>query len=1143
MTPLIPRRAGRRQRWLGAAVVAMMIAALGTMISAPDAVARPATQGTGTAAAAPAVAGAALAGGYRLTDTPLLLVHGWSDSCDAAFDTPDKVHPGSGATTALAYFTARGFADVRTVGYYSEAGQGPWSAVFSDGKKYSETDDDCTANVQDQASAGHCGGGGYRYTQDPIGHLSCLMAWYLYSQPKPVNIIAHSMGGLVVRGAMYFTTHNPPDGGYSWPPHALPVSRVITVATPHDGLQGAIAQLYNKVEPDPEVADMTVCPNYAATCTISTSLNSFVGGALTGAATSPFMQALRASGKPTGSVDTYWALMGSSISCDGPIPDRGLPSCIAELSPAMDRYTSSDFVVQADSQMAMPADAKIFYGDLVRANTDVGYTLYSSGPTSYSHEANTCALSLPQFIPGVTLPSVVCATDPYYLNDGRSGTTTAWTCTTGCDGGSLGGGITDLPFLGGQSSATTVPYSLTEMAHLLLDPTRAQVGHAAHAGNDYPYAGMGLFGQDEGVDGSTEFYGQCDSFAAWKVYENLGGLQRPTPGSLPAVGWQPSDQSISPVVGYAGQAGKAGTWGDAHDWIRSDQGLHAAPYDGVPFDSVPQPGAIAVWATTAENPTNGMPGVFGHVAYVTDVVDANTIQIEGYNMHGNGEWSTARVTRSGGGVDSAFGLSYAFSWPTSFVHLGDGPAGPVAALPASGNSYPAGTYGPTSASGGPSFTLTGTTVNLGDVDGWYVSRYHGVIGWQLYTITHTGAADSTATWNPTLPTPNGCYAVDAFVPDTWSNSAYAVYTVTDQRFGTSVVPVDENVLTNQYAHLGVFQADGSGHLPVRLTDQGGGAPHAYHQVAADGMRYVPTPCALARRGALLIDPQTPGFTSTDVWYSEPGHGARGAMLWTHTNGAGTLSTATYTPSLPAGCYRVNVNVPDYGSNSPAALYTVADAQFGATLADVDQADTTNDFVTLGVFKTRPDGTISVKLTDQNPIGYFVAADAVTFMPVACGLVTRSSEVIDPGSGSPAFTTAGATAGLGDTNGWYPSAGGGLRGNQRWTYANQTTPHSTATYSPSGLSTGCVDVRAFVADNHADNPRAGYSVAVTGPVSGNGLAFAEDQSVPTNAWIDLGQYNIPSGGHLTVTVNDTAPTNQGLLYTSADAIDFRASTGC
>lgn len=386
----------------------------------------------------------------------------------------------------------------------------------------------------------------------------------------------------------------------------------------------------------------------------------------------------------------------------------------------------------------------------------------------------------------------------------------------------------------------------------------------------------------------------------------------------------------------------------------------------------------------------------------------------------------------------------------------------------------------------------------GTTGAWYCA------GWMLYTNAHTGAADFTATWSPTLPNANGCYRVNAFVPDNWSNSAYAMYAVTDQKFGTSVVPVDENAWTNQYATLGVFQADASGHLNVLLTDQG--PPSGAHQVAADAVRYLPVSRGSLYRTGLVIDAGTPGFSTVNTWYAQANHGVGGNERWTHTNGITPVSTATYTATLPTGRYSVAVFVPDYAVNAPSALYTIRDGAFTtATLGDVNQNAVTNDFVPLGVFETRSDNTIAVTVTDQDPTGLYVAADTVKFMPAGCSAVARAAVVVDPGTGSPDFTTAGPTYGNGDVNGWYHS-NGGLRGNQYWTYANQTTTaQPTATYSPSGLSAagGCYDVRAFVPDNHANNAQARYEANVVGPTSGYGTGFPIDQATPTNAWVDLG----------------------------------------
>ena len=1069
--------------------------------------------------------------GHRLTGTPLLLIHGYSDTC-AAFDQNglDTVHPGTNAKSTLDYLTGHGFdrALVRKVGYYDNA----WSWTSPSGSviRYQEqlsqagmSGDDCDVNVRGESTASGSGGQtcysawdqnsggsiGDAYTKDPDMYLACMLAQYIYqsytANHQPVNVLAHSMGGLLIRAALAFSGGTYQKAGFPTTP--LLVDYVVTVATPHAGLTGGYAAAYKSQADSTEVDDMTTCPPPATTCTYSAPTIS----AQT-LKTSQFMTYLNAAGTPRGGADALWMLMASAVGacltdCGGGITTWEN----ARSSPSVP-YPDTDFVVAGDSMVAMDADAKIYYG----AADGVGITYYPNSQ-SYNHEANSC-----EHMWG---PITYCSVDPYYLNDATTGTTGAWYCTGSCTGG--------FPSLVVGKTQVQRPYSLAQIVQWLLYPPVVQTGHAVHAGNDYPYAGLGLYNRNEGIDAWTEYYGQCDGFGAWKAYENLGGTKRPSKASLPASGWAPSDAGISPIVSYAGLSSKTGTWGDARDWIRTDQGLHAAPYFGIAVDGLPRPGAFAVWSA----------GTFGHVAYVTDVIDANTIRIEDYNLHGAGLWTADTVTRASGFTDTSYGLTTTMAWPDAFVHLGDGSGGPVQALPAVNNSYPPGTYGPNSASGGTAFTLAGAAYP-NTVHGWYLDSSHGVLGWMLYTNTHTGAADSTATWSPSLPNANGCYRVDAFVPDNWSNSAYAMYAVTDQKFGTSVVPVDENVWTNQYATLGVFQADSGGHLSVLLTDQG--PPSGSHQVAADAMRYLPVSCGSLYRTGLVIDAGTPGFSTVNTWYAQANHGVRGNERWTHSNGIAPVSTATYTPTLQTGCYTVAAFVPDYAANAPAALYTIRDGAFTtATLGDVNQNAITNDFVTLGVFETRADNTIAVTVTDQNPTGLYVAADAVKFMPAGCSAVARAAIVVDPGTGSPDFTTAGPTYGNGDVNGWYHS-NGGLRGNQYWTYANQsTTAQSTATYNPSGLSIagGCYDVRAFVPDNHANNPQARYEVDVIGPTSGYGAGFPINQATPTNAWVDLGLYNVGAGMYIKVTVNDVGPTGMGTLYTAADAIDFRRATGC
>jgi surface antigen len=347
------------------------------------------------------------------------------------------------------------------------------------------------------------------------------------------------------------------------------------------------------------------------------------------------------------------------------------------------------------------------------------------------------------------------------------------------------------------------------------------VGRAKHIGNDYPWETVGQFEhQNEGVDPWREFAGQCDSFAAWKVYENLNGDgPAPHPPMVPDVGWSPGNAAISNV--------DQDTWGNAGDW------LVGAPAHGWVVDDVPSPGAIAIWG-------NGHLGAVGHVGYVDDVYPDGSITVENYNLHVNGEYSKFHLA-PGGGPETSFGATYQLPWPDGFAHIGDGPAlDPTGkALPPEQPELTSTEYGyqysPDVHLAGPGspagvFTTTGT---------WHTDVGHGELGNMRYTTTSGTAPTATATWTPTGLTANTCYRIDALVPDQFSDNPIAHYVITSAA-GRATASIDENVITNDWGALGVYRTSSTGGLTVRLDN--GGATGAY--VAADALRLLPraTPC-------------------------------------------------------------------------------------------------------------------------------------------------------------------------------------------------------------------------------------------------------------------------------------------------------------
>ncbi len=425
---------------------------------------------------------------------PLLLVHGYSDDCHDAFNFTSRAYAASYDVTTESYLANHGYSDVRPIGYYN----GTWSPVrYDDGSMSTGSDDtspgNCADNVQnDSTGSSHCntnwtsqGRALPLYTADPIEHLACLFAWYVYEvntgangqAPTAVDILAHSMGGLVTRAAEYYTSAAPNHDGYQFPPQPLRIRRVVTVGTPHGGLQGALAWFYNQsAYSSQEITDMTVCPNYGASCTLQISTPLYSGYAVN-LVTSGLMNDLRAGGKPTGAIGTIWELMGSSVQCN-PLDGRTMPTCLlGRKAVGLDPYTGTDWVVQSDSMMAMPADFKIMYGDIEHWNGS-SLDIYTSGGPSYDHEANTCTY----------LAINTCATAPFYLNDSRSGAANAWTCTSACNGG-----ITDVHY---TSAATAQLYSLAEIVNRLPPvATSSFVLRSAASGNtDYVSAELGYTG-------------------------------------------------------------------------------------------------------------------------------------------------------------------------------------------------------------------------------------------------------------------------------------------------------------------------------------------------------------------------------------------------------------------------------------------------------------------------------------------------------------------------------------------------------------------------------------------------------------------------------------------------------------------------
>lgn len=341
------------------------------------------------------------------------------------------------------------------------------------------------------------------------------------------------------------------------------------------------------------------------------------------------------------------------------------------------------------------------------------------------------------------------------------------------------------------------------------------VGRARHIGNDYPWETIGQFEhQNQGTDPWNEYDGQCDSFAAWKAYENLNGPgPGPHPAVVPAPGWTPPNSAVSNV--------NQNTWGNAGDWVASAQA------HGWRVDKVPVPGSIAIWS-------NGHIGPVGHVGYVDDVYADGSVTIENYNLHADGEYSKFHLAL-GGGPESSFGAAYQLPWPDGFAHIGDGAAtatdgSTLSPEPAPSQTQYGYTYSPDVPLAGPGspaaqFSTTGS---------WQTDYGHGELANMSWAPTSGSTTRSTATaaWTPSGLAANSCYRIDAFVPDNYSDNPAATYTVTTAGL-SSPAQVNENAFTNDWAELGVYRTGSTGTLTVRLDNRGSSGLY----VAADAMRF------------------------------------------------------------------------------------------------------------------------------------------------------------------------------------------------------------------------------------------------------------------------------------------------------------------
>jgi hypothetical protein len=111
-------------------------------------------------------------------------------------------------------------------------------------------------------------------------------------------------------------------------------------------------------------------------------------------------------------------------------------------------------------------------------------------------------------------------------------------------------------------------------------------------------------------------------------------------------------------------------------------------------------------------------------------------------------------------------------------------------------------------------------------------------------------------------------------------------------------------------------------------------------------------------------------------------GYLGHHYWTPTRGGSTRRSATWSPTLEPGRYRVLVKVPKARALTRSAVYRVRTVD-GSVRRRVDQARARGRWATLGTYTFSVDAQVrlSDRTGERTALGRRVAYDAVRFVPV------------------------------------------------------------------------------------------------------------------------------------------------------------------
>jgi|GEM_PF-3070698 len=333
---------------------------------------------------------------------PLLLIHGFNDDCFSAWNQLGHDSKGAvlgGANIDARTYLAAQYSNIKEVGYYTSTANSTDNGDVTSGWCNENLNTDPNPDLaQCNAIAGNSAD--YGTKNDHLDRLSCLLAWYIFDNytqyGEPVNILAHSMGGLLTRYALGATAAHAAHF-----PQVLWVNNVVTVATPHGGV-GELYHLWASQQSNFNGVELDMMDPTNSSYT--------------------FMSTIAGYQKPQGFLGTRWALVGASdaaylLGGDGGNATSYWASPLAPIT-----YDDGDGTVSTASQMAMTADYKIEYG-LRNGGGNAGDVADSN--TQYEHETGFGCAHFLVFS--------ACFNGPYYLNDSSTAQTKAWTCG-GCSG-------------------------------------------------------------------------------------------------------------------------------------------------------------------------------------------------------------------------------------------------------------------------------------------------------------------------------------------------------------------------------------------------------------------------------------------------------------------------------------------------------------------------------------------------------------------------------------------------------------------------------------------------------------------------------------------------------------------------------------